>query len=71
MRMSDKKVFTITFDGPRGYMLEGTFGGCAVTECKFTGGKISNDVSEDVDISQEWHDHDEATYERERVRRWR
>lgn len=50
---SDDELFEITFGGPIGNKITGTFGGDCVSNCVFAGAKASEEKAA-IDISDEW-----------------
>jgi hypothetical protein len=66
---ADEKAYSLTFSGPGGTLLTGTFGASVLETCKFTGKKISMS-DEPMDIGEIWADHNERAYSRECCRRW-
>lgn len=67
---SDDNSYSVTFSGPRGTKLKGTFGGGCFKECDFTGLKIGGRVGTHSDPEREWRNRDEDAYERARTGRW-
>jgi hypothetical protein len=68
---SDENVYKITFLEPNGTKLKGTFGCEYVTDCEFTGRKISMEPGDlDIDISDAWAERNEISHEKARVGRW-
>lgn len=68
---SDKTLYSMTFCGPRGFTLKGTFGGGIFPKCTFTGKKIGGFGPKSVlDIVQEWTDRNERAYDYACSHRW-
>lgn len=49
---ADKELYSITLCGPRGFKLNGTFGGRVFPESKFTGEKVGIRGPDHVDIAR-------------------
>lgn len=67
---SETKQNPITFSGPGGTKLTGTFECKHLSKCEFRGIKIGVGEPAAVSIEREWRDRNEAAYERARVGRW-
>lgn len=68
---SEDDLYKITFGGPSGTKLSGTYGGTYFGKKVpiFTGEKVSMETPE-IDIGYEWAAHNEHAWNRARVSRW-
>lgn len=68
---SDRKLCEVTFSGRGGWKMSGVFRSTFTSNCTFTGVKVDTKQREGgCDIQEQWQDHSEYAYERERVGRW-
>lgn len=59
---SDRKSYSITFGGPKGTEMSGTFGGGNFEKCKFSGVKIEMGGKSSIDIGEEWESKNERAH---------
>ncbi|KAH6682633.1 hypothetical protein B0J14DRAFT_466945 [Halenospora varia] len=67
---SEHNAYSITFLDPRGTKIKGTFGSEYFSDDEFTGVKIRPGRDSSIDISDEWAEGNEASYDRRCRGRW-